>query len=50
LPDITLAPALASYFGVSMDILFDFNLQEMEDKAIAIALKIIDLSKDEAIK
>ena len=37
LPDITLAPALASYFGVSMDILFDFNLQEIEDKAFAIA-------------
>ena len=102
LPDITLAPALASYFGVSMDVLFDFNLQEIEDKAfviakeswkyrssdwekarsiideglkiypdnvillinrlyvmnseetpdevIAIALKIIDLSKDEAVK
>ena len=39
LPDITLAPALASYFGVSMDILFDFNLQEIEDKAFAIAKK-----------
>ena len=30
LPDITLAPALASYFGVSMDELFDFNLKEIE--------------------
>ena len=37
LPDITLAPSLASYFGVSMDILFDFNLKEVEDKAFAIA-------------
>ena len=37
LPDITLAPALASYFGVSMDVLFDFDLQEIEDKAFAIA-------------
>ncbi len=29
-PDITLAPVLASYFGVSMDELFDFNLKEIE--------------------
>ena len=37
LPDITLAPALASYFGVSMDVLFDFSLKEIEDKALDIA-------------
>lgn len=37
LPDITLAPALASYFGVSMDVLFDFNLKKIEDNALAIA-------------
>ncbi len=30
LPDITLAPVLASYFGVSMDELFDFSLKEIE--------------------
>lgn len=30
LPDITLAPVLANFFGVSMDELFDFNLNEME--------------------
>ena len=30
LPDITLAPILANYFGVSMDELFDFSLEEME--------------------
>lgn len=30
LPDITLVPVLASYFGVSMDELFDFNLKEIE--------------------
>lgn len=29
-PDITLAPALAGYFGVSMDELFDFSLKEIE--------------------
>ncbi len=32
LPDITLAPVLASYFGVSMDELFDYNLKETEAK------------------
>ncbi len=37
LPDITLAPALASYFGVSMDVLFDFDLKGIEDKALSIA-------------
>lgn len=30
LPDISLAPKLASYFGVTMDELFDFNLKEIE--------------------
>ena len=30
LPDITLVPVLASYFGVSMDELFDLNLKEIE--------------------
>ena len=37
LPDITLAPALASYFGVSMDDLFDFSVKEIEEKALSIA-------------
>ena len=37
LPDITLAPAIASYFGVSMDVLFDFSLHDVSDKAFAIA-------------
>ena len=27
LPDITLAPALVSFFGFTMDELFDFNLR-----------------------
>ena len=31
LPDITLAPVLASYFGVSMDELFDFNQKVTSD-------------------
>ena len=36
LPDITLAPALASYFGVTMDELFDYNLRETAEKIEAI--------------
>ncbi len=30
MPDITLVPAIASFFGVSTDELFDFNLMEIE--------------------
>ena len=36
LPDITLAPVLAAYFGVSIDDLFDFHLAEMEAAVDAI--------------
>ncbi|MDD4495449.1 MAG: helix-turn-helix domain-containing protein [Eubacteriales bacterium] len=36
LPDITLAPSLASYFGVTMDELFEFNLKEMNEKVESI--------------
>ena len=36
LPDISLAPILASYFSVSMDELFDFHLTELEQKVDAI--------------
>lgn len=36
-PDITLAPILASYFGVSMDELFDFNLKEVDASIESIA-------------
>ena len=32
LPDVTLIPALASFFGVSTDELFDFNLYETEKR------------------
>lgn len=32
MPDITLVPAIASFFGVSTDELFDFNLLEIEQK------------------
>lgn len=37
LPDITLTPVLASYFGVSMDELFDFSLQQIESEIEKIA-------------
>ncbi len=36
LPDITLAPVLAKYFGVSMDELFDYSVLEAEEKVRAI--------------
>lgn len=32
LPDITLAPKIASYFGISMDELFDFSLAKIENE------------------
>lgn len=37
LPDISILPVLASYFGVSIDELFNFNIKEIEEKALAIA-------------
>ena len=36
LPDVAVIPAIASYFGVSTDELFDFNLQEVNNQVIAI--------------
>ena len=41
LPDITLVPSLASYFGVSMDELFDYNLEEIKKEALAIERKSV---------
>ena len=32
MPDVTLIPAIASFFGVSTDELFDFNLLEQEER------------------
>ena len=37
LPDIALAPVLATYFGVSMDELFDYDVQKISEEALAIA-------------
>ena len=36
MPDVTLIPAIASFFGVSTDELFDFNLYETEKKVMDI--------------
>ncbi len=36
LPDVTMIPAIASFFGVSTDELFDFNLLEMQKQVEAI--------------
>ncbi len=41
LPDITLAPMLASYFGVSLDTLFNFKLEEIEKNALEIARRSV---------
>ncbi len=36
MPDVTLIPAIASYFGVSTDELFDYNIMESEKKVMEI--------------
>ena len=36
MPDVTMVPAIASFFGVSTDELFDFNLYEIEENVDAI--------------
>lgn len=36
MPDVTLIPAIASFFEVSTDELFDFNLMEQEEKVMEI--------------
>lgn len=36
MPDVTMIPAIASFFGVSTDELFDFNLYEIEKNVEAI--------------
>ena len=51
MPDVALIPAIASFFGVSTDELFDFNRYEAEEKVMAIcreAWKILDERPEEA--
>ena len=54
MPDITLVPAIASFFGVSTDELFSFNLMEIEQKVERICTEAYqyresDPAKSEAI-
>ena len=37
LPDIAIIPSIAGYFGVTMDELFDYNVQQIEENALKIA-------------
>lgn len=41
LPDITLVPVLASYFGVSTDTLLDFDLARVREEALSIAKETV---------
>lgn len=54
MPDVTMIPAIASFFGVSTDELFDFNLFETEKQVDAICgeaykYRFTDTPKSEAI-
>ncbi len=53
LPDLTLIPAIASFFGTSTDELFDFNLYEIEkniEKIVDEHSKYYDIDKTKAEK
>lgn len=47
LPDITLLPILAEYFGVSMDDLFDFSLREAEAEIMKIAYEAAEFRESD---
>lgn len=54
LPDVTMIPAIASFFGVSTDELFDFNLYEIEQQVTDICdeaykYRFSDVEKSERI-
>ena len=54
MPDVTMIPAIASFFGVSTDELFDFNLAEQEKKVqelcwAAADYRFTDPAKSEAM-
>ena len=54
MPDVTMIPAIASFFGVSTDELFDFNLFEVEKQVEAICheahkYRLTDREKSERI-
>lgn len=50
LPDITLTPKLASYFGVSMDELFDFDLQKNKDEIMKIVYEAAEFRETDPQK
>lgn len=50
LPDITLLPILAEYFGVSMDELFDFSLRETEAEIMKIVYKAAEFRESDPTK
>lgn len=50
LPDITLAPSLAAFFGVTMDDLFDYDLQKITKEVMAIVRKTWPLRKSDPEK
>ena len=50
MPDVTMIPAIASFFGVSTDELFDFNLYEMEKQVEAICKESWKYRDDEPAK
>ncbi len=50
MPDITLVPAIASFFGVSTDELFDFNLMEIEQKVTQICKEAYEYRKSDPLK
>ena len=49
MPDVTMIPAIASFFGVSTDELFDFNLFEIKSRLTQFATKHISTVSPTAI-
>lgn len=49
-PDICLIPSLASYFGVSIDELFDYNVLENEKKVDSICRKAAQCRLDDPVR
>lgn len=47
MPDVTMIPALASFFGVSTDELFDFNVLETEKRVMKICYEAADLRDED---
>ena len=50
MPDVAMIPAIASFFGVSTDELFDFNLFEMEKQVEAICYESWKYREDDPAK